>query len=260
MFFLPGVNLFFGHHRTIDQDKNRQRMDSKTNEKVSFTVAAKALGVSVKTIQRWVKSSKIQGIREDNRIFIPVDEIKIHLQKKRASIEDIDQDKKDTDQTNIRHSENKNIDVIPITRTHYEGLLTRLGQLEAGQQLLLEYKAGLEARNRELAETKSDFNTQAQELATVKSALNANNAELVHAKAVIEKARSELQGFLEVKQDAERKTRELFEQQSKLEAKEREIEELRGEVERLRLPWWKRLLYKNLINTKILLTSIFNII
>lgn len=144
-------------------------MDNKTVEKASITVAAKALGVSAKTIQRWVKSGKIQSIREDNRIFIPVDEIRARLQEKKAGVEDIVQDKKEDVQTTIGQTEDKNVDVIPITRTHYEGLLTRLGQLEASQQLLLEYKAGLEAKDKELAETRSALQTRERELADIRS-------------------------------------------------------------------------------------------
>ena len=182
-------------------------MDSKTNEKVSITVAAKALGVSVKTIQRWVKSGKIQSIREDNRVFIPVDEIRSRLQEQRADVADIDQDKKEDVQTIRGHSEDKNIDVIPITRTHYEGLLTRLGQLEANQQLLLEYKAGIEARDKALEQAKENINTQSQELAAVRSSLNANSSELEQAQATITKARNELQRLMEIKQDAEARAR-----------------------------------------------------
>ncbi len=143
-------------------------MDSRTNEKTSIIVAAKALGVSVKTIQRWVKSGKIQSIKEDNRVFIPVDEIRTKLQDKKANVEDIDQDKKEDVRTIKGQSEDKNPDVIPIERTHYEGLLTRLGQLEAKQELLIEYKAGLEAKDKELSETKSTL-AEAEKILTAKN-------------------------------------------------------------------------------------------
>ena len=201
-------------------------MDNKTNEKASITIAAKALGVSVKTIQRWVKSGKIQSIREDNRIFIPIDEIRARLQEQRANIEDIVQDKKEDVQTIRGHSEDKSIDVIPITRTHYENLLVRLGQLEANQQLLLEYRVGIESRDKALEQAKGNISAQAQELD--------------QARATITKARSELQRLLEVKQDAESKGKMVLDQQAALDAKERELEALRAELERALCPWWRR--------------------
>jgi excisionase family DNA binding protein len=216
-------------------------MDSRTNEKASIQVAAKALGVSAKTIQRWVKSGKIQSIREDNRVFIPVDEIRTRLQEQRAGVADIDQDKKEDVQTIRGHDEAKSIDVIPITRTHYEGLLTRLGQLEANQQLLLEYRAGIESRDKALEQAKGNISAQAQEIATVKSALATNTTELEEARSTITKARSELQRLLEIKQDAEQKAKVVLEQQAELKAKEHELEALKMEVERLRRPWWKRI-------------------
>jgi DNA-binding transcriptional MerR regulator len=208
-------------------------MDSKAIEKASITVAAKALGVSAKTIQRWVKSGKIQSIREDNRIFIPVDEIRARLQDKRASVEDIDQDKKEAVQTTIGHTEDKNLDVIPITRTHYEGLLTRLGQLEANQQLLLEYKEGLQVKEKALDQARENLNAQSQELAEIKGALAANSSELEEAKKVISRARLELEKLVEIRTDAERKAETLAE-------REAEVDRLRAENARLRLPWWRR--------------------
>jgi len=217
-------------------------MDSRTNEKASITVAAKALGVSAKTIQRWVKSGKIQSIREDNRVFIPVDEIRARLQEQRASVADIDQDKKEDVQTIRGHSEDKNLDVIPIERTHYEGLLTRLGQLEANQQLLLEYKEGLQTKERELSETKATLAANTEKLAGVRAALDVNNEELAEARATISKARNELQRLLHVQQDAEAKGKELLNQQAALKEKEKELADLRAELERAQRPWWKKLL------------------
>lgn len=212
-------------------------MDSRTNEKASIQVAAKALGVSAKTIQRWVKSGKIQSIREDNRVFIPVDEIRTRLQEQRAGVADIDQDKKEDVQTIRGHDEAKSIDVIPITRTHYEGLLTRLGQLEANQQLLLEYRAGIESRDKALEQAKGNISAQAQELATVKTALTTNSAELDQARAVISKARSELEKMVELKQESEQKAKDLLDKQV-------EIDRLRAENTRLKLPFWRRWLKK----------------
>lgn len=250
-------------------------MDSKINEKASITVASKALGVSVKTIQRWVKSGKIQGIREDGRVFIQVDDIRAMLQGKRAGVQDIDQDKKEGVRTDRGHNEDntghikdKSPDVIPIDRTHYEGLLTRLGQLEAKQELLLEYKVGIEAKDKALEQARESISAQAQELAKAKASLTEANSELwkmaelrhdievkgqviSNQQAALEAKESELKRLLKVKQEAEARAEtlrakeiELAKAQAELDQQMARTEALEAENNRLKTPWFLRWLKK----------------
>jgi hypothetical protein len=52
-----------------------------------------------------------------------------------------------------------------VERTHYEGLLVRLGQLEAEKKYLLEYQTNLAATSKELAEAKELLRSQREQLA-----------------------------------------------------------------------------------------------
>ena len=79
-----------------------------------------------------------------------------------------------------------------------------------------------------------------RELASVRSALDANTQELTEARTTITKARNELQRLLEIKQDAEQKAKMVIDQQEALEAREKELAEVKAEVERLKLPFWRR--------------------
>lgn len=180
--------------------------ETQSQEKVTVAIASKVLNVDRRTIYRWMDKGLLSKVKEGNNTYVLMDDVRA-LRDKAMS-----HDKKGNVAENRGNSEAVS-DIVTIERTHYEGLLTRLGQLEAKQELLLEYKGGLEAKDKELAE----------------------------ARTTITKARSELQRLLEVKQDAEAKRKALLEQQATLEAKERENIELKAEVERLKRPWWKKI-------------------
>lgn len=158
------------------------------DEKVTVPVAAKALGVTPKTIHQWLKAGTLTRVKDGSRTYILMDEVRALRQNRviTSKSEVIDFDDDSTPGYNLGNNE------IPIDRNHYEALLTRLGQLEANQQLLLEYRQGIEKKDIALAE----------------------------------------------------KDKVIAEQQTTLQAKEKELAEIRAEVERLRLPFWKRLFRK----------------
>jgi multidrug efflux pump subunit AcrA (membrane-fusion protein) len=192
----------------MDIQDNGQSID----EKVTIPLAAKALKVSTKTVHRYIEKGLLTKVKEGTRVYVPMDEIRALLSGQPK-----------IDKCPRVHEKDR----VTVDRTHYDGLLVRLGQLEANQQLLLEYRAGIESRDKALEQAKGNINAQAQELA--------------EARATITKARSELQQLLMVKQDAEAKGKALLDQRAALEAKERELAKIRAEVERLRLPFWKRI-------------------
>jgi DNA-binding transcriptional MerR regulator len=180
------------------------------DEKVTIQVAAKALNVTTKTIHQWLKNGALTRVKEGNRTYILMDEVRA-LRQNRVTNQ---KSEVTTFKGNSEPSNNLSNNMVPIDRAHYEGLLTRLGQLEAKQQLMLEYKQDLQAKDEELIE----------------------------ARVIISKARSELEKMVELKRDAEAKAKALLEQQAKTEAKEKELAEIRAENERLkRLKWWNRL-------------------
>jgi hypothetical protein len=211
-FFLPGGTYFKDDMTT-------------TSEKITLQVAAKALDVSVRTVQRYIDKGLITKVKEDGKVYVIVDEIR-GLRKKLEATNDTTGDRAKIDKT-----------TITVDMSYLEGLLVQIGEMKEKQRLLLEYKDDIRQREVSLL-------AKEQELTQTKAALAANSAELDQAKAAITKARSELQRLLEIKQDAEQKAKVVLNQQEALEAKERELAEIREEVERFRLPWWKRLFRK----------------
>jgi len=194
------------------------------DEKVTIQVAAKALNVTPKTVHQWLRTGTLTRVKDGNRTYILMDEVRALRQARvtNPKSEVITFEAKNEQVTN------QGYDMVPIKREHYEGLLTRLGQLEANQQLLLEYRAGIEYRDKALEQAKGNISAQAQELD--------------QAKATISKARSELQRLMEIKQDAEQKAKMVLNQQAALQQREKELAEIRSENERLkRLKWWELL-------------------
>ncbi|MEW5804930.1 MAG: helix-turn-helix domain-containing protein [bacterium] len=203
-------------------------------EKTTIQAAAKALGVTTKTIQRYLSNGTLSKIKDGNRTYILIDEIRTLRQGQAEG------------QKNSVRTEHKDrdSDTITIKLTEYKGLLQEVGHykglIEGQTRNLLEYKGTIEAKEQELtakdkalAEIRAEAEARGRTLAD-------QQQEIAEAKATIAKARSELQGLLTVQQDAEAKTRVILDQEARIERKERELSEIRAEVERLKLPFWKR--------------------
>ena len=189
-----------------------------SQEKCTIQAAAKALGVTQKTIYRYLSNGTLSRIREGARTYILVDEVRTLRMK-------LSETQEKGVITDVGHTDS---DIITIKLSVYNDLMKKLGQAEGQEKYLLEYKA--------------DSERKAQELATVKGVLDANSAELDQAKTTIAKARNELQRLLEAKRDAELKAITILDQQAALKQREKELDNLRAENERLkRLRWWERL-------------------
>ncbi len=184
-----------------------------SQEKCTIQAAAKALGVTTKTIYRYLSNGSLSKVKEGARTYILIDEVR----KLRSEMSETQENGV---LTNMGHSDS---DTITLKISAYNELMKKLGHAEGQERYLLEYK--------------QDSERKAQELATVKGALDANSSELSEAKRIISRARLELEKIVEIRADAEAKTRALEEQQA-------ELDRLRAENERLRLPWWKKLFLK----------------
>jgi hypothetical protein len=189
--------------------------EARPQNKATIQEAAKTLHVDRKTIYRWISKGLISKYVEENKTYVILEEVKAICGK------GVPQEATSFVAENVASP-----NIVTVDRPHYEGLLIKLGQYEAERRYLLEYKEGLEAKDKELA--------------AVKTALEKNGAELDQARATIAKARSELQRLIEIKQDAEAKGKALIDQQAALEVKERELAEILAELDRARLPFWKR--------------------
>lgn len=186
-----------------------------TTQKLTLQVAAKALDVSVRTVQRYIDKGLITKVKEDGKVYVIADEIR-GLKKKLEATNDTTDDRAKSVKT-----------TVTVDMSYLEGLLVQIGEMKEKQRLLLEYRDDI--RQKELS-----LLSKEQELTQTKAALTANSAELSEARATISKARNELQKLLQAQQEAEAKGKALLDQMA---ANER----LRAELKRARLPWWKKL-------------------
>lgn len=123
------------------------------NEAISIKEAAKALNISQRTVWNYIRKGKLDKVLMAN---------KAHVTK--ASIERLSQSSPQTVNESISVSPGKAV----VELAYLEGLLTRLGQLQAEKQYLLEHQAGQEAKERELAEARAKLAELETELARLR--------------------------------------------------------------------------------------------
>ena len=129
-----------------------------SEEKVTVKVAAKALGLSDKTIYRYIEKGVLSRIKEGRRIYIPVSEVRNlrNGQGEKVSGQVLDMRK----------------EKMSITRKEYDSLLVELGELRERNKLLLEYKLNrdqaLTAKDGEIAELKQELQKAEAEIERLK--------------------------------------------------------------------------------------------
>ena len=225
----PGRGLFTAQWAFITtQMKVTNQGYNMQDEKVTIQVAAKALNVTPKTVHQWLRTGTLTRVKDGNRTYILMDEVRALRQNRVTN----PKSEVITSEGKIEPSNNLGNNIVPIDREHYEGLLIRLGQLEANQQLLLEYRACIEYRDKALEQAKGNISAQAQELATVKGVLAANTEELTMRGQRLRKLEANCKGSSEIKQDAEQKAKVVLDQQEALKAKEHELAEIQYQLNR----------------------------
>jgi DNA repair ATPase RecN len=151
-------------------------------EKTTIAAAAKALGVSQKTIYRYLNNGTLSRIREGKNTYILVDEVRtLRTDMTGAEKEPVRTKHTDTD-----------TDKITLSLKQYTDLIDELGQYKnqvSGQaRYLLEYKEDLQTKDKDLAE----------------------------ARATLARANSELRRLVEIRADAERKAETLAEREAEV--------------------------------------------
>lgn len=125
-------------------------MNDETVPEVTPRQAAKALGVTTRTIFNYIKAGKLKARKEEKRVFIPIAEIEKFRQENSLEKEKSDQNLLEmsrqsqeistpASETFITGTISFHFDPlrhIIVERSHYEGLLTRLGQYESEMKLL----------------------------------------------------------------------------------------------------------------------------
>lgn len=150
--------------------------DSESSEKITIKDAAKNLGVSTKTIQRYLAKGFLTKIKEGPRTLLLASELNSLVPgppelpgKSRAG----------------RHSgqlERLGRDVVSLDRTHYENLLIELGEMRKQSQLHLECAVLVRANEDAIAR----LSTRLEQLsARVQSLEQGHTAEDVEPPAII---------------------------------------------------------------------------
>jgi len=115
---------------------------------MTITEASRALGVSVRSVYRYINRGILQAKQYDGKTYVDLDSVR-HCEITKSA-------------TKLSQFS------VTVDRDQWQNALTRLGQLEAERQFLIEYKA---TSKLELAELKL-------ELAETKQALHKARAEL----------------------------------------------------------------------------------
>ena len=111
-----------------------------TEERISIKSAAKTLGLTEKTVQRYLAKGLLTKIKETNRTYLLASEIKALAQTQTG----------EQGQTRFGHAPGSKKplerDIVSMDRSRYEALLIEVGELRKQVELLLEYRSMLQTR------------------------------------------------------------------------------------------------------------------
>ena len=142
--------------------------------KVTIQAAARTLGVSKGTVVHFLNNGKLTRIKEGSAVFVLKDEIEA-LIKTEKDPGVISPEIKAVESEAVSTAESKVDDsgeiTVTIDRTHYEELLTRVGQLEVEKENLLVYKNNM-------VETKGALSHKEKEFQQAKAKLHMMEEEL----------------------------------------------------------------------------------
>lgn len=111
-----------------------------TDKKITVKAAANILGVSIKTIQRYLAKGRLTRIKEGTRTLILTSEVKVlqghpSLGQGRPSLA-----------TDKNRGTGQIRDIVTLSRERYEQILIELGELRKQSQFFMEYKEDHMAR------------------------------------------------------------------------------------------------------------------
>jgi excisionase family DNA binding protein len=168
-FFLPeGLSLFLTRSTCpiLPYDTlNVSTSETLTQDKVTIQQASVILNIGRKTIYRWIDKGLLSKTKEGKNAYVSMSEVRALC------------DRSDTQVDTLRDT-HKDTNTATVDVSYLEGLLVRLGQLEAEKRYLLEYKTGLEEKDKELTQIRADAEQKAQVVLDQQAALEAREREL----------------------------------------------------------------------------------
>lgn len=136
-------------------------MTEEAIDKVTVKVAAKALNVCERTVQRYVKNGLLSGMTEGRRVFIPLREVKDLRQQRK---ERMSRQRKVDKTGKMLHMSGS----VTMSMDKYELLVKENEEFKVKTQLLLEYKHAVGSVKRELEETKGKLKEAEMEVGRLK--------------------------------------------------------------------------------------------
>lgn len=122
---------------------SRQDVDNNMDGSVNIQVAAKALGVSTKTVQRYIEKGLLTKIKDGHKVSIPIEEIKDLRERIQT---DNGQAEKDTDKKSIT-----------IDLDKYDQIMTEIGELRHKSQLLITYLSEIKTKEERIIEKEKEI-------------------------------------------------------------------------------------------------------
>jgi len=225
---------------TADYDNREAEYDSNNGngEAVTVAVAAKALGITRRTVERYMESGKLGKVKEGSRVYVRMADVR----SLRRSMKECDNATSEYDSVASVASSSKSgnggkqEDTIVLPLPKYNELISEIAALKKQAVFLLEYKAGLEAKDTELRDARQKV-LEAQ----------------VERAVSLEQVKATVRELRKMAEEAEEKTRRTSDDGAALAVDNRrlgdELSELRlrnealvSEIEERKKPFWKRML------------------
>ena len=124
---------------------------------VSYSVAAKALGVHRSTVYKMVSRQELTAVVHDGKKCLNISEVRQV------------RDKLQSEHCSLTTKEEENA-VVTVPRAHYDGLLVKLGQYQARETLLLSHQEEVERKEEELQQAREKISQLESELKKAKQA------------------------------------------------------------------------------------------
>ena len=135
-----------------------------SEEKVTVKVAAKALGVSDKTIYRYIEKGRLSKVKEGRRVYIPISDITTLRQRQSKHVS---RQVNDTTTDKMSYTTGQ----TTLSTEKYEAMVAELAELKERNRLLLEYKLSADQVRKELEETRQKLQEAESEIARLKKPL-----------------------------------------------------------------------------------------
>lgn len=158
---------------------------------IGISTAAERLGVSTKTVQRYLAKGHLTKVKLGIRTYIDSQEIELILLPPFRKSHQRD---KDTDR---QHQDRRtsNLDTVSLSRARYEALLIELGELRKQNEILLTDRARHESRLADLERRERQLDQTLARLKSGESRKSARESELAAANERIRELESQLSRF-----------------------------------------------------------------